>query len=155
MRQIRLSANRRTQAGSSLFEVMIAVLVLSTGMLGVAAMQSASLRNSQSALQRSNAIMYTYAIVDAMRANADSARANAYNLALPSTGCSVPAAGSTLASQDLNYWLTSMRGNQAMGTSACGGVACVAGVCEIAVRWNDEAGSGGSAAQTLRTRSRL
>ena len=60
---------RRVQSGSSLFEVMIAVLVLSTGMLGVAAMQSTSLRNSQSAFQRSQAVVLTYAISDAMRAN--------------------------------------------------------------------------------------
>lgn len=146
------SGSRGRQRGSSLFEVMIAVLVLSTGMLGVAAMQSASLRNGVSAMQRSQAIAQTYAIVDAMRANVASARAGAYNLALPSSGCSIPSAGSSLASKDLNRWRKSFL--DTMGDGPCGGVSCAAGVCEITIRWNDEAGSGGSTSQVLRTRVR-
>ena len=153
MKRIHPSGNRASQTGSSLFEVMIAVLVLSTGMLGVAAMQSTSLRNSQSAFQRSQAILLTYSITDAMRANVLSARANAYNLALPSTGCAVPSAGGSLAATDLTAWVTAIQAT--MGSSACGGVACATNVCEITVRWNDEGGSGGSAAQALRTRSQL
>ena len=153
MKRIHPSGNQASQRGSSLFEVMIAVLVLSTGMLGVAAMQSTSLRNSQSAFQRSQAILLTYSITDAMRANVVPARANAYNLSLPSTGCTVPSAGSSLASTDLTAWVTAIQAT--MGGSACGGIVCASNVCEITVRWNDEGGSGGSAAQVLRTRSLL
>ncbi|HQW81515.1 MAG TPA: type IV pilus modification protein PilV [Pseudomonadota bacterium] len=144
---------RRVQSGSSLFEVMIAVLVLSTGMLGVAAMQSTSLRNSQSAFQRSQAVVLTYAISDAMRANVASARINAYNLTLPTTGCTVPSAGGSLASKDLNAWVASIQAT--MGGSACGGVVCALNVCQITVRWNDEAGTGGATSQSLRSRSRI
>lgn len=153
MKRNNWTCRRRVQSGSSLLEVMIAVLVLSTGMLGVAAMQSTSLRNSQSAFQRSQAIVLTYAITDAMRANVASARVNAYNLALPSTGCTVPSAGASLASRDLNAWVSSIQ--TTMGTSACGSVACASSVCQITVRWNDEAGTGGSTAQVLRIRSRI
>ncbi len=152
MRRIQRTSKRARQIGSSLFEVMVAVLVLSTGMLGVAAMQAASLRNNQSAVQRSQAIMLTYSIVDAMRANIASARANAYNVTMPSVSCPTPS-GSGLAGADLIAWRQSI--TTAMGSGACGSVACDVGVCEIAIRWNDEAGSGGSSAQFLRTRSRL
>ncbi|MBK6727808.1 MAG: type IV pilus modification protein PilV [Xanthomonadales bacterium] len=154
MKRIRPSRNRVRQTGSSLFEVMIAVLVLSTGMLGVAAMQAISLRNSQSAFQRSQAILLAYSITEAMRANVEAARISpGYTLALPATGCSVPLAGSTLISNDLNAWVSAIQ--TTMGAGACGGISCTSGVCEVSIRWNDEGGSGGSAAQELHTRSLL
>lgn len=146
--------SRRGQRGVSLLEVLIAVLVLGVGMLGIAAMQSMSLRNSLSALERSQATVQTYSILDAMRANLDSARAGNYNRAMPAAGsCPLPAAGATLASRNLSDWIGSLQAT--LGPSACGSVDCNAGVCEIGVRWNDERGSGGIAAQQLNTRSRL
>lgn len=141
------------QSGASLLEVLIAVLILAIGMLGVAAMQSMSLRNSLSALERSQATVQTYAILDAMRANIADARANQYNLALAAAPCAAPAAGGTLASRDLNNWITSLQAT--LGPSACGAVACAANVCAVTIRWNDERGTGGVAAQQLITRSRL
>ena len=56
------------QRGVGLIEVMVAVLILGVGLLGIAAMQTTALRNSQSSLERSQAVMQTYAILDAMRA---------------------------------------------------------------------------------------
>lgn len=145
--------NRGTQGGASLLEVLIAVLILSIGMLGVAAMQATSLRNSLSALERSQATVQTYAILDAMRSNIVDARANQYNLALAAAPCAAPAAGATLPTRDLNNWINSMQAT--LGPSACGAVACAANVCEITIRWNDERGTGGDAAQQLITRSRI
>lgn len=141
------------QRGASLLEVLIAVLILAIGMLGVAAMQSMSLRNSLSALERSQATVQSYAIIDSMRANLEVARNNQYNLAMAAAPCAAPAAGATLASRDLNAWITSLQAT--LGPSACGAVACAANVCEVTVRWNDERGTGGVAAQQLTTRSRL
>lgn len=138
--------------GVSLLEVLIAVLVLAIGMLGIAAMQSISLRNSMSALERSQATVQTYAILDSMRSNLDVARNNGYAQTM-TAGCPVPTAGATVASRDINYWMTSLR--DTLGPTACGGIACAAGVCEISIRWNDERGSGGAATQFLSTRSRL
>lgn len=141
------------QRGASLLEVLIAVLILAIGMLGVAAMQSMSLRNSLSALERSQATVQTYAIMDAMRANIADARNNQYNLALAGAPCAAPAAGGTLATRDLNNWINSLQAT--LGPSACGAVACAANVCEITIRWNDERGTGGDSAQQLITRSRI
>lgn len=143
----------QNQRGASLLEVLIAVLILAIGMLGVAAMQSMSLRNSLSALERSQATVQTYAIMDAMRANIADARNDQYNLALAAAPCAPPAAGGTLATQDLNNWITSLKAT--LGPSACGAVACAANVCEVTIRWNDERGTGGVAAQQLITRSRI
>ncbi len=144
---------RRRQVGASLLEVLIAVLILAIGMLGVAAMQAMSLRNSLSALERSQATVQSYAILDAMRANIVEARADQYNLALAAAPCAPPAAGTTLPTRDLNNWIGSLQ--LTLGPSACGAVACAASVCEITIRWNDERGTGGDAAQQLITRSRI
>src|SRR3546814_10441179 len=88
--------------GTTLIEVLIAVLVLGIGMLGIASLQATSLRNSQSSLERSQAVIATYAIIDAMRANRNDALAGAYNI---TNTCTVPAGG-TLVGNDLNAWLT-------------------------------------------------
>ena len=143
----------RRQRGASLLEVLIAILILAIGMLGVAAMQAMSLRNSLSALERSQATVQTYAIMDAMRANIADARNDQYNLALAAAPCAAPAAGGTLATRDLNNWINSLQAT--LGPSACGAVACAANVCEITIRWNDERGTGGDSAQQLITRSRI
>lgn len=153
MTSSRPSRHPHRQRGASLLEVLIAVLILAIGMLGVAAMQAMSLRNSLSALERSQATVQTYAILDAMRSNIVDARANQYNLALAAAPCAPPAAGATLPTRDLNNWIGSLQAT--LGPSACGAVNCAANVCEITIRWNDERGTGGVAAQQLITRSRI
>lgn len=140
----------RISKGTSLIEVLVSVLVLSVGLLGIAAMQATALRNTESAMQRTQAVVQSYAVLDAMRANADQARANAYNTA--AWTCAAPGAG-TLASNDTGAWITSMR--QTVSDDACGMITCAGNVCTIDVRWNDSRGSGGSTTQTLRTVSRI
>ena len=81
---------RRTQRGVTLLEVMISVLILGVGILGIAAMQTTALRNSQSSFERSQAVMHSYAIIDAMRANRVAALAGAYNMAM---ACAAPGLG--------------------------------------------------------------
>ena len=119
-------------------------------MLGVAAMQAVSLRNSQGSLERSQAVVQSYAILDAMRSNVLVARANGYNMAVT---CVAPTAVGSLVAFDQNSWITSLQ--TTIGASACGGVACAANVCEITVRWNDQRSTGGIAAQELKVRSRI
>ena len=70
----------RVDSGFSLIEVLVALLILSVGLLGLAGLQSRGLRESNSALLRSQAVQYAEDILDRMRAN----RANAleYNITL-------------------------------------------------------------------------
>ena len=140
------------QTGATLVEVLVAVLVLAIGMLGIAATQAVVLRNNMGSLQRSQATVQTYAILEAMRANVRSARANQYNQAMPSTGC-VTVTGTNLATRDLQNWNASVQ--RALGPSACGSVQCASRICTITIRWDDSRASGGSTSQTLVTRSRL
>jgi type IV pilus assembly protein PilV len=133
-----------SQRGVGLIEVLVALLVLSLGLLGVAAMQAAALRNNHSAAERSMAAMLSHSIIESMRANRAAALSGAYNLTLPESGCAIPSGGS-LAQNDLRSWLQAMvlrdtevgvRG--VMSSSACGGINCTSvGFCQIRIRWDD------------------
>jgi len=148
----------RHQRGVGLIEVMIAVVILGIGMLGVAAMQATALRNTQSSLQRSQAVIQSYAILDAMRSNRTQADGGQYALART---CTATATGATLAINDLSTWTNSLQ--ESLGEGSCGTIAAdasMAGVWIVTVEWDDSlAGSGdvgsGSAAQTVVMRASL
>lgn len=53
--------------GVSMIEVMVAVLVLSVGLLGMAALQGVSMRNNQSANHRTQATNLAYQLIDIAR----------------------------------------------------------------------------------------
>lgn len=129
----------RTQRGASLLEVLISVLILGIGMLGIAALQATALRNSQSSLEQSQAVIQTYAILDALRVNRDEA------VGYTSSGlmCDVPAAAGTLVSADVRRWMQDL--HSALGDGACGGINCVADDCTITVQWDDSRASEGGA----------
>ena len=139
------------QAGVGLIEVMVAVVVLSFGMLGLAAMQALALRNSQSALERSQAVVHAYAMFDAMRANRAAALIGRYDI--PMT-CAAPDAGDLIAN-DLRRWIAAMRQDRALGRSACGRISCGSMSCTVTVQWDDSRGAGGRAAHQVRTTTRL
>lgn len=141
---------RARQRGAGLIEVMVAVLILGIGLLGVAAMQATALRNSQSALERSQAVMQTYSIIDAMRVNLSVARIGGYDLSTMT--CTAPSQGD-LAADDLNYWITSLQ--DTLDESACGQIVCSSADCIVRVQWDDSRGSGGETAQTVVTRTKL
>lgn len=139
----------RAQRGASLLEVLIAVLILAVGMLGMAALQAITLKNTGSAAQRSSAVIQSYAILDLMRANRDAARAGQYNQGWL---CAAPGGGNRV-SNDIGQWIGQLKG--AMGESACGRIDCRADVCIVGVRWDDSRGTAGDPGKTIETTSRL
>ncbi|WP_159016283.1 type IV pilus modification protein PilV [Cognatiluteimonas profundi] len=156
IRQSRRSTPRNI-AGVGLIEVLIAVVILAFGMLGIAALQAASLRNSQSAMEHSQATVQTYAILDAMRANLAVARIGGYDLATMT--CNAPDTGD-LAANDLHNWITSL--HSTLGDSACGQIACGSLACDIKVQWDDSRGTSANATDatnaathTVETQTRL
>jgi type IV pilus assembly protein PilV len=135
--------------GAGLIEVLVAVLVMAIGLLGIAAMQATALRNSQSAHERSQVVVWTYSIIDAMRANRDAALAGAYDIGMT---CAAGGGGS-LAGNDIAAWITAMQAE--LGDDACGSIVRNGGDVEVTIRWNDSRGQGGDEAQTLVTETRL
>ena len=157
-------SHRGLQRGTSLLEVLISVLIMAVGLLGIAAMQATALRNSQGSTERSQAVVQSYAIIDAMRANRERALAGDYNTA-GGWMCTAPTGGS-LASNDQARWLTSLRttiARDAADESICGSIECTAAtsICVVGVRW-DESRSGstggeqaGELEQVIQTRVRM
>jgi type IV pilus assembly protein PilV len=134
-----------------LIEVLIAVVVLSFGLLGIAAMQMSALRHSQSSMDRSQATVHSYAILDAMRANRPVALIGGYDI--PET-CAAPEPGDLVAN-DLRHWIQSMQQTQVLGPSACGAIACGTVQCTITVQWDDSRAKDGNARQRIVTRTLL
>ncbi|NMG63688.1 type IV pilus modification protein PilV [Azoarcus indigens] len=129
------------QKGVSLIEVLIAVLVLSLGLLGMAGLQFSSLRNNQSATERSMAVILSYSILDRMRANRSAVLAGNYNFS--DAACTAPT-GTNLAETDLAAWLASVQ--QSIGAGSCGSVSCDgAGLCTVSITWDDSRGSAADA----------
>ncbi|CAH1903696.1 Type IV pilus assembly protein PilV [Candidatus Nitrotoga sp. HW29] len=59
----------KTQSGFTLLEILVAIVVLSLGLLGLAGLQAASLNNNQTAYYRGIATQQAYDIADRLRAN--------------------------------------------------------------------------------------
>ncbi|ABA89397.1 type IV pilus minor pilin PilV [Syntrophotalea carbinolica DSM 2380] len=93
--------------GFSLIEVLVALLILSIGLIGLAGVQTRGVTTNYSALQRSQATLYAYDIVERMRANRETARLSSwpYEIDFGNT----PDGGlPTLVQQDLTGWLGSV-----------------------------------------------
>lgn len=98
MQALKQGQNRRERnSGFTLLEVLIALVVLSIGLLGVAALQAVGLRSSQGAYLTSQASLLAYDMADRIRANPGSAAYNNFQ-----TDCA--AAGGDLAGADLQEW---------------------------------------------------
>jgi len=102
-------------AGFTLIEVLIAMVVLAVGLLGLAGLQVTSLRSNQSAYNRTQATQLAYDLADRMRANV--AGKITYTTILPSAatvkanclttaGCSP----SEMAENDLYEWNCAVAG---------------------------------------------
>lgn len=137
------------ESGFTLLEVLVAVLVLAIGLLGLAGLMASSIRNNQSAYQRTQATWLAYDIVDRMRVNRAVALANGYNTALgnPAVCAANPALAGSVAVRDLTGWKTLLACALPEGDGA---VAVAADrTVTITVQWNDSRGTGGDSANAL------
>jgi type IV pilus assembly protein PilV len=129
-----------SQRGFSMVEVLVAAVVLSIGMLGLAGLQMRTLRNNQSALERAVAVVEIHAMADALRADRVNAANNLFDIAL----ADADPTGATFADVVVAGWRANLRtelGGNATGAIDCNGTSCV-----ITVRWDEhtEAASGGT-----------
>ncbi|HEX7338555.1 MAG TPA: type IV pilus modification protein PilV, partial [Rhodanobacteraceae bacterium] len=113
----------KRQRGVGLIEVLMAVLVVSIGFLGVAALQVMSLSTNNSAMGRSMATMSTYSILDAMRADRSNALAGHYNQTVTANACS-NGAGTTLYGNQLAQWCQQLGHNLGAAKTTTGTVNC-------------------------------
>ena len=125
--------------GMTLIEVLIALLVLSIGILGLATLQTASLNFNAGASQRTQATVLAYDMADKMRANRTAAQAGAYDIAFenPAPTCAAPSAAGTVAAQDISTWRMALacRLPQATGSIVRAGTQVT-----LTVQWDDSHG---------------
>ncbi|OGA04834.1 MAG: type IV pilus modification protein PilV, partial [Betaproteobacteria bacterium RIFCSPLOWO2_02_64_14] len=65
-----------------MIEVLVSVLLFSTGVLGMAAMQLNAMKSNQTSSVRSHAVFLAYEMADRMRAGRGDAQAGFYDLAI-------------------------------------------------------------------------
>ena len=65
---------KQASQGFSLIEVLVSVFVLSVGLLGLAGLQGFSLKHTNTAYYRGQAIQLTYDMADRIRANVEHAK---------------------------------------------------------------------------------
>jgi type IV pilus assembly protein PilV len=144
----RVIALCRRQQGLSLLEVLIAVLVLSIGMLGVAAMQTTNIKNSQSAHLRSVAVVLAAGMAERIRAQPQLARAGSFSL---TKQCASLSAGNSLAQRELASWINDIRLKLGELETTCGAIVHDGNsrTYTVQVIWDDSRALGGLTAMTI------
>lgn len=100
----RYSQPRHGQAGTTLIEVLIAVLVSAIGIIGIGLMMLTTLRDSGSALLRSRAVALTADMAERIHANAnENARALYATTAGANNNCSAQGGGTATACTPQNF----------------------------------------------------
>jgi len=148
----RQPAARTRQCGMTLIEILVAILVLSIGLLGLAGLQLKGMQVNQGSIYRWQAAMLAEDIADRMRADRVSALARNYALTLGATAPTSGVAPGTGTWKAITDWLgrvATLPGGKA-GISAPSGP--LGNQVQITVRWTDtraQAGSGQTATTGL------
>ncbi|WP_148169613.1 type IV pilus modification protein PilV [Pseudomonas chlororaphis] len=116
----------RGQAGMTLIEVLVAVLILGVGLLGAAAVQLNALRYTDSALMTSQASFIAYDMLDRIRANSGAD----YTVA-------APAAGNFAVVRDQDLYDFAHNIESFGGPTAEGHIGLKQGVFTISITWDD------------------
>lgn len=136
----------KKNTGFTLIEVLVAMLVLAVGLLGLAGLQAASLKNNQSAYNRSQATQLAYDIADRMRANSTESLGytsiQAEN-AVKKDQCTQVSASCTavdMASNDLYEWNLAIKNSlpSTPNTPATGTITTSGNVFTVTIRWDDD-----------------
>lgn len=133
------ATSRRFRPGSrtrgvSLIEVLVALLILSVGLLGLAGLQTASLQYNHSASLRTQANNFAYDMADRMRVNRNAAVDGHYNI---DKGGSLPT-GNSVADQDVAEWVQTVRNTLPDGDASIHVNNNATGT--ITIEWDDSRG---------------
>lgn len=143
-------------AGFSLIEVLVALIVLSVGLLGIAKMEALALSSTSVASQRSLAAIEAASLADSMHVNRGY-WTTASNASITITGTTItgapgntaavctfggadaPCSPVTLASYDLNAWAQALNN---LIPSDVASITCNAATpveCSITIQWSEQA----------------
>lgn len=115
----------KQQRGASLIEVLIAIVVISIGLLGLAGLQTSSIKSNHSSYLRSQATLLAYDLSDRMRASRSAALSGDYN--------------SSSSHTDKTNWDELL--SELMGSDAESTVTRSGNEFTITITWNDARGN--------------
>ncbi|RYZ64407.1 MAG: type IV pilus modification protein PilV [Proteobacteria bacterium] len=117
-------------SGFTLIEALVALLALSIGLLGIAALQLNGLRNNLSSAYRSQATYLAYDIIDRIRAN----RANRADYEIDLGAAPMP---SNVTTRDLAAWKTNLATTLPRGDGTVTVDGADSSVIIVTVQWSD------------------
>jgi type IV pilus assembly protein PilV len=155
------------QQGFSMLEVLIAVLVFSLGMMGLAGLLIFAIQSNHVAYLRTQATFLAHSMADRMGANSAGVWAGNYNITsilAPGTGvtttCAAGCNPAELATHDIQAWSQQLNTflPNAKGTITCGTAGLTylpnaaqqdmrppyGGRCTMTLTWNEAGGAGGA-----------
>lgn len=134
-----LAAACQRSRGLTLVEILIALVILSIGLLGLAGLQTASLKFNSSAYYRTQATALAYGMADRLRANRAAAFAGDYTVALaaPAPDCAAPNGAGSVPQQDISAWRMALACRLPLGN---GSVASVGNEFTFTILWDDSHG---------------
>ncbi len=133
----------RQQDGLSLLEVLISVLILTLGLLGVAALQTQALRTSADAQYFQQATQLANDYLERIRANSNNV--GQYAIVQTKPNCTAPNLTGSAAEQDKTLWLQQIACSLPDGTAL---VAINNQQIRITISWFDRAANANTAART-------
>ena len=75
-----MQSGLKRQYGVTLLEVLVSVLVLGIGLLGVAGLQTSSMRNTHSSYERTMSVILTDTLAELMRSDPNTAQVGGYSI---------------------------------------------------------------------------
>ncbi|MDH5437027.1 MAG: type IV pilus modification protein PilV [Gammaproteobacteria bacterium] len=148
-----LKSNKQKQTGFTLIEILVSLLILSIGLLGLAALQLTGMKRNQSAHYRSLAANLAYEIADRIRVNRTTTYTTATGAPGAATNCVTNACNTaTMATYDITYWKCSLggwdtdtdctglgiEGDLPSGDGSITPDTPSAGIYRVTVMWDDE-----------------
>lgn len=147
-----VNARTRHQAGASLIEVLVSIVIASVGLLGLAGINAASLRYTKMTQYRATASQLVVDIADRMRANksdvaglanyvvVSSFAAQASVPAVPTPSCTAVTDTCTqgeMAAADLQQWRATVRARLPEGAVSVKADAGTPGAFDVWIAWRD------------------
>ena len=144
MRKIITFHKIRHLDGFTLLEVLVALLILSIGLLGLAALQANTLKINHGALQRTQAIFLTYDMMDRLRANRTAALAGQCDIAMGAT-----LGGTDLCDVDVTDWQDNHVATFLPSGQGLVDCSTTVNVCVVTVQWDEGRQGGGTIQFTI------
>lgn len=152
MKTLSISRCMRLDQGFTLLEVLIALLIFSLGLLGMAGLMVLSVRTNQSAYLRTQASFLAQSMIDRIRANLG--QIDTYATSYPITGSDPCASGAVcspadIATHDAVLWSTQLSDSlpnasaeiqcdgALLGVGTQVGIAPLDGQCTMTIQWSE------------------